>query len=101
MKIPRSFELINRKIDVIVTEKDEHILVGSNYGYALQDIIQNKYKIVIDKDIKDKTEAFIHEFLHQLFDVIEENELKDNEELIIRMSRVATQAINTMKFKKN
>ena len=100
MKIPKSFRMMNRKINVVITNKNDYINHGGVYGYALQDRWKKKNKIIIDKAFGDRTELLIHEFLHHLFDVLDEEELDKNEGLIRRMSRVMTQAINTMEFKK-
>lgn len=99
MKIPKSFEMMNRKIEVIIKDESEHMDKCGLLGHSNMNIDVDKPEIVLKKAPKSVIqETFIHEFIHLLFDVVSEKKLSKNEKLVILMAQVTTQAINTMKF---
>ena len=101
MKIPKSFNMMNRKIKVKITDEDKFLIEGENLGYSKRSGEKNEYTIVLSELNADNTEILIHEFLHHLFYVVCEYELAGNEKLIDLMAQVTTQAINSAKWRKN
>ncbi len=98
MKIPKSFEMMNRKISVTI-KNSEYMNKANILGYSNLNIATDKSEIVIEKAPTSVIqETFIHEFIHLVFDVIGEKRLAQNEKLVVLMSQVIAQAIQTMEF---
>ena len=96
IKIPSSIELGGLTIKTIIDDtmiRDRNRVGEANYSKQL---------IALDSSMTpDETlhQAYIHELLHWIFFILNEDELKENEKLIDVMAHLLHQSLKSAEFK--
>lgn len=99
-KIPKRIQLMCHPVD-IVFERDI-IAKDDQQGQARYRINQIAIQEATDSfpiPPEHHVETYFHELLHWVFFLLEENELRENEALIEKMSRLLAQAALSAEYK--
>jgi hypothetical protein len=95
MKIPSSFKLAGQTISVVLdSELHTNCKILGQAVYAKQQILLDSGKCSQEQ----MEQNFIHELLHWVFFIMNEDELRNNEKIIDLTAHMLHQAVKTLTY---